>query len=46
MMQKVLRGDLPPILAPHVELEFCHFLFLNADMPLVLEDGNSMTCVA
>jgi hypothetical protein len=39
-------SDLPPMLVPHVELEFCHFLFLNAGMPPVLEDGNSVSCAA
>jgi transposase len=38
--------DLPPKDVPHLKLEFCHFLFLNSGMPLVLEDGNSMNCVA
>jgi hypothetical protein len=38
--------DLPPKDAPHLELELCHFLFLNANMPLALEDGNSMNYVA
>jgi len=32
--------DLPPEDVPHLELEFCQFLFLNEDMPLVLE-GNA-----
>jgi methylmalonyl-CoA mutase cobalamin-binding subunit len=40
------RYDLPPKDVPHLKLEFCHFLFLNSGMPLVLEDGNSMNCVA
>jgi hypothetical protein len=40
-IQHPYKPDLPPILVPHVKLEFCHFLFLNAGMPPVLEDGNS-----
>jgi hypothetical protein len=31
-----LLSDLPPELVPHLKLEFCHFLFLNAGTPLVL----------
>jgi hypothetical protein len=27
---------------PHLELELCHFLFLNANMPLALKDDNAM----
>jgi hypothetical protein len=38
--------DLPPEYVPHLELEFCHFLFLNAGTPLALEGGNSTNCVA
>ena len=38
--------DLPPEHVPHLKLEFYQFLFLNADMPLVLEGGNSKSCVA
>jgi hypothetical protein len=37
--------DLPPKHVPHFKLELCHFLFLNANMPLALEDGNSMNYV-
>jgi hypothetical protein len=35
-------SDLPQILVPHVKLGFSHFLFLNSDIPLALEDGNSI----
>ncbi len=35
-----IRSDLPPGYVPHIELEFCHFLFLNADTPLVPEGDN------
>jgi hypothetical protein len=34
--------DLPPKDVPHLKLEFCHFLILNANTPLALEDGNAM----
>jgi hypothetical protein len=40
-----IRSDLPPGHVPHIELEFCHFLFLNAGMSLALEDDISMNCV-
>jgi hypothetical protein len=41
------RGDtdLPPKHVPDFKLELCHFLFLNANMPLALGDGNSMNYV-
>jgi len=29
--------DLPPKDVPHLKLESCHLLFLNANMPLALE---------
>jgi SAM-dependent methyltransferase len=38
-------GDLPPKHVPDFKLELCHFLFLNANMPLALGDGNSMNYV-
>ena len=38
--------DLPPGHVPHLEFEFCHFLFLNADTHLVPEGDNSQSCVA
>jgi len=37
--------DLPPKDVQHFKLELFHFLFLNASMPLALEDGNSMNYV-
>jgi hypothetical protein len=43
-MQRLL--DLPPKDVPHLKLELCHFLFLNANMPVALEDGNSMNYAA
>ena len=39
------NNDLPPKDVPHFKLELFHFLFLNASMPLALEDGNSMNYV-
>jgi hypothetical protein len=41
-----LMTDLPLEDVPHLELDFCQFLFLNADMPLVPGGGNSKSCVA
>ena len=38
--------DLPPKDVPHFKLELFHFLFLNANTPLALEDGNPMNYVA
>jgi hypothetical protein len=40
-----LLTDLLPEHVP-LELEFCQFLFLNADMPLVLEGCNSKNCAS
>ena len=41
----VNHRDLPPKHVPDFKLELCHFLFLNANMPLALGDGNSMNYV-
>ena len=38
----LIKGDLPPKHVPNFKLELCHFLFLNANMPVALGDGNSM----
>ena len=39
-------GDLPPKDVPHLKLKLCHFLVLNANMPLALENGNSLAEVS
>ena len=38
--------DLPPNLVPHLKLEFCHFMFFNEVVLLVLEDDYSMNYAA
>ncbi len=38
--------DLPPKEVTNLKLELCHFLFLNANMLVALEDGNLMNYVA
>ena len=41
-----LNGDLSPEHVPHLELDFCHFIFPNSGMTLAWEDCNSKICVA
>jgi hypothetical protein len=41
-----LYADLPPNLVPHLKLEFCHFMFFNEVVLLVLEDDYSMNYAA
>jgi len=43
--KRVCIFDLPPKHVPDFKLELCHFLFLNANMPVALGDGNSMNYV-
>lgn len=38
--------DLPPNLVPHLKLEFCHFMFFNEVVLLVLEYDFSMNHAA
>jgi len=37
-----MRPETPPVLLPHITLEFCHFLMLDSRTPPGLEESNSI----